>query len=64
MEIDEDKFFQILNNLLSNSLKFTNDGGTIALTITDQDTSLLVTVADNGENTGTIFYIELPNGEI
>ncbi|CAM3975580.1 two-component system, OmpR family, sensor histidine kinase VicK [Pedobacter westerhofensis] len=48
IEIDEDKFFQIMNNLISNSLKFTNDGGTIAVNITDQDTSVLITVADDG----------------
>jgi two-component system sensor histidine kinase VicK len=47
-EIDEDKFFQVINNLISNSLKFTQDGGNIAVSIDEQDTTILVSVEDDG----------------
>jgi two-component system sensor histidine kinase VicK len=48
VEIDESKFFQAINNLISNALKFTPDGGTIKLTLEDKGTTALITVADNG----------------
>ncbi len=48
VEIDESKFFQAINNLISNSLKFTPDGGTIKLTLEDKGTTALIIVADTG----------------
>ncbi|MGI4020536.1 MAG: sensor histidine kinase [Janthinobacterium lividum] len=47
-EIDESKFFQAINNLISNAIKFTPDGGTITLGIEERAQNLLITVADNG----------------
>lgn len=47
-EIDEDKFMQVINNLISNALKFTPDGGTIRISLSDQEKEVLITVADNG----------------
>lgn len=47
-DIDENKFLQIINNLLGNAIKFTPDGGQLCVTISQHPTHLLVTVADNG----------------
>jgi two-component system sensor histidine kinase VicK len=46
--IDDLKFLQALSNLLSNSLKFTPDGGLITVTVEDEETTVLVKVADTG----------------
>lgn len=48
LNLDESKFMQILNNLISNSLKFTTDDGIISLHIQEQPESVLLSVADNG----------------
>jgi two-component system sensor histidine kinase VicK len=48
IELDEDKFMQVINNLISNSLKFTRDGGHIHLDIKDSATHVLLSVADDG----------------
>jgi len=48
VEIDEDKFMQVINNLISNSLKFTPKKGNIDIYIEDQKKNILVTVSDNG----------------
>jgi two-component system sensor histidine kinase VicK len=46
--IDEDKFMQVINNLLSNALKFTNGGGSITLSIEESTDHVLLSVADTG----------------
>jgi two-component system sensor histidine kinase VicK len=48
VEIDEYKFNQVLNNLISNAIKFTADGGTITIRIVKGESNVLITVADNG----------------
>jgi two-component system sensor histidine kinase VicK len=48
VEIDEMKFMQVLNNLISNSIKFTQDDGTITLRVEDFEHSTIISVADNG----------------
>jgi two-component system sensor histidine kinase VicK len=48
LELDEAKFVQIMNNLVSNSLKFTKDDGLISLNIKDQRNSVLFTFSDDG----------------
>ncbi|RZK47755.1 MAG: PAS domain-containing sensor histidine kinase [Pedobacter sp.] len=47
-EIDEDKFMQVINNLISNALKFTPDGGNISLYVEENKKKVLVSIADNG----------------
>lgn len=47
-EIDEDKFMQVINNLISNSLKFTPKNGNIDIYLTESKKQILVTVTDNG----------------
>lgn len=48
MEMDDYKFMQVINNLISNSIKFTPDGGIISVHIADNPENVLITVADNG----------------
>jgi two-component system sensor histidine kinase VicK len=47
-EIDETKFAQVINNLISNALKFTPDHGTISLDLKETDERVLITVSDTG----------------
>jgi len=46
--IDDVKFMQAINNLVSNSIKFTPDGGTISINIVQRDTRVLIEVSDTG----------------
>ncbi len=48
LELDESKFMQVVNNLMTNALKFTKKQGVISLTVTDQTDSVLFTFSDNG----------------
>ena len=45
---DKTKFKQILYNLLSNGVKFTNDGGRVTTKVEISDNSLLIRVIDTG----------------
>lgn len=46
--IDIDKFKQIMNNLLSNSLRYLNKGGKVIIKLSKTDNSILLSVLDNG----------------
>ncbi|QNE40055.1 PAS domain-containing protein [Hymenobacter sp. NBH84] len=48
VNLDENKFLQVLNNLLSNSIKFTHEGGHITVRIEQQPGQVLLTVQDDG----------------
>ncbi|WP_048825485.1 PAS domain-containing sensor histidine kinase [Hymenobacter sp. DG25B] len=47
-DVDENKFMQVMNNLLGNALKFTPDGGYLSVTIIQEPAHVLITVADTG----------------
>lgn len=46
--LDEPKFVQAINNLITNAIKFTPDGGTISLSISKQAGNILISVKDTG----------------
>ncbi|RPD46206.1 PAS domain-containing sensor histidine kinase [Hymenobacter sediminis] len=48
LHLDRNKFMQVINNLLSNSIKFTPDGGRIHVGLQDQGAEVLITVQDTG----------------
>jgi signal transduction histidine kinase len=48
IEGDKDRITQVIDNLLSNALKFTNEG-TISISIDINDTEAVVNVRDNGQ---------------
>lgn len=45
---NRNSFLRILNNLLSNALKFTAEGGSVRVTVDKKGNDLLITVADTG----------------
>lgn len=47
-DLDEAKFMQIMNNLLTNALKFTHPGGVITVHISESPETVLFTFSDNG----------------
>ncbi|MGI4750694.1 MAG: sensor histidine kinase [Janthinobacterium lividum] len=48
VEIDEAKFLQAINNLISNAIKFTPDGGTITIVLEEKEDLVAIVVADTG----------------
>jgi len=48
LEVDEDKMTQALINLVSNSLKFTPEGGNVKLSLSEEEKDYCITVADTG----------------
>ncbi len=48
IDVDKEKFETVLNNLLSNALKFTPSGGKISLEVNKQGELVQVSVADTG----------------
>ncbi|MEJ5963542.1 sensor histidine kinase [Pedobacter immunditicola] len=58
-EVDENKFMQVINNLISNSLKFTPDGGTISLSIEQKNGTVIISVGDNGVGIPKKFHDKL-----
>ncbi|WP_291117164.1 hybrid sensor histidine kinase/response regulator transcription factor [Flavobacterium sp. UBA6135] len=45
---DEEKMEKVILNLLSNALKFTNDNGTIVVSVTTNNNTVYITVKDDG----------------
>ncbi|TCD10180.1 ATPase [Pedobacter frigidisoli] len=48
MRLDSMKFLQVINNLISNSLKFTNDNGYIGVHAEECENSVVISVSDDG----------------
>lgn len=48
LSVDQDKIFQVLNNLLSNALKFTPAGGSVEVKVKRQDREVQISVRDTG----------------
>jgi len=48
VEVDQLKFMQVLNNLISNAIKFTHENGIINITLEDRPESTFYSVQDNG----------------
>jgi len=48
LRLDSMKFLQVINNLISNALKFTADNGYIGLHAEEYENSVLISVTDNG----------------
>jgi two-component system sensor histidine kinase VicK len=48
MYLDDNKFMQVINNLISNAIKFTPDGGEITVALEEKEESVLIKVADTG----------------
>lgn len=60
VEIDTDKLTQVIDNIISNALKYSPDGGNIRFGVTVQETMLKVMISDDGmgipkENVNKIF---------
>jgi len=48
LPLDGMKFLQVVNNLISNAIKFTDENGTIEIGVNDLETSVIISVRDNG----------------
>jgi len=48
LDLDESKFMQVVNNLISNALKFTRDEGQITIKIIQDTDNVLFVLTDNG----------------
>jgi two-component system sensor histidine kinase VicK len=48
LPLDEAKFMQVINNLISNALKFTEPGGKISIELTDSESSVEIRFSDDG----------------
>lgn len=59
IDLDEAKFMQVINNLMTNALKFTHARGRIALDIKDQGDSVLFVFSDDGIGIPERFHAHL-----
>ncbi|QHT65519.1 PAS domain-containing protein [Rhodocytophaga rosea] len=48
VEIDHVKFMQVINNLISNAIKFTHDGGIISIRLEERKNTIITSIQDNG----------------
>jgi two-component system, OmpR family, sensor histidine kinase VicK len=48
VEIDPDKLTQVIDNIISNALKYSPEGGNVTFKIKEQDDEVIVSIADQG----------------
>jgi two-component system sensor histidine kinase VicK len=48
VEVDQDKFMHVMQNLVSNAIKFTPQGGHIRIRVQQEPDSVLISVSDDG----------------
>lgn len=48
VEIDEDKITQVLDNIISNAMKYSPEGGQITFRVKEEDHRIIVSVSDQG----------------
>jgi two-component system, OmpR family, sensor histidine kinase VicK len=48
VEIDEDKMTQVLDNIISNALKYSPEGGQVTFSIEEKNDSVIVSISDQG----------------
>ena len=48
VEIDPDKLTQVIDNIISNALKYSPEGGKVTFKIKEQDDEVIVSIADQG----------------
>ena len=48
VEIDSDKLTQILDNIISNALKYSPEGGTVTFKVTELGEQVLISISDQG----------------
>ncbi len=49
LEVDAERLSQVLSNLLSNSLRFTPEGGCVTVSLEQKESNLVLTVQDTGK---------------
>ncbi|AMM52481.1 phosphate regulon sensor protein PhoR [Rufibacter sp. DG15C] len=59
VSIDQNKLMQVVNNLISNSIKFSKDYAHIDLSLTEQEDTVLITVKDDGIGIPEQYHDEL-----
>ena len=60
IEIDEDKLTQVLDNIISNAMKYSPEGGQITFSVKEEEDKIIVSIKDQGigipkENIGKVF---------
>ncbi|WP_077215191.1 cell wall metabolism sensor histidine kinase WalK [Bacillus dakarensis] len=48
VEIDEDKLTQVLDNIISNALKYSPEGGKVTFNMVEQEEQLVISISDEG----------------
>ena len=48
LEIDQDRMTQVIDNIMSNAIKYSPDGGTITVKIMDNPDSVVLSISDQG----------------
>lgn len=48
LEIDQDRMTQVIDNIMSNAIKYSPDGGTITVKIMDNTDSIILSISDQG----------------